>query len=146
MSRSGRVTTQTSQPLQRNLFLQSLYEEERGNANPENGGTQNEIQTADLIECLEENGVRYWTDFSKVHYHPQSLYELNGMWTDIQHFNNYGVGRDAFAGGGSHGEEMTERLRFFMEECDHIQVYNLCCQVENIGLLLVQYLLQASHF
>lgn len=120
MSRSGRVTTRTSQPLQRNLFLQSLYEEERGNANRENGGTQNEIQTADLIECLE-NGVRYWTDFSKVHYHPQSLYELNGMWMDIQHFNNYGVGRDAFAG-GSHGEEMTERLRFFMEECDHIQV------------------------
>lgn len=125
MSRSGKVTTQTSQPLKRNLFLQSLYEEERGNADRGNGvdagssGTQNEIQNTDLIECLEKS-VQYWTDFLKVHYHPQSLYELNGLWTDIQNFNNYG-GRDAFSR-GSHGEEITERLRFCMEECDHIQV------------------------
>lgn len=121
----GKVATQASQPFKRNLFLQSLYEEERGNANGDNGvdtessGTQNEIKATDLIECLE-NDVQYWTDFSKVHYHPQSLYELNGMWMDIQNFNNYGVGRDAFTR-GPHGEEMTERLRFFIEECDHIQ-------------------------
>lgn len=87
--------------------------------------SQNEIQDKDIVECLE-NGVQYWTDFSKVQYHPQSLYELSGIWMDIEDFDNYGIGRDAFAG-AQHGEEMNDRLRFFVEECDHIQVYNTMC-------------------
>jgi hypothetical protein len=36
-------------------------------------------------------------------------------------FDNYGIGRDIFSG-GLRGEEISERLRFFIEECDHIQV------------------------
>lgn len=109
--------------------MQSLYEEEQANESLNNcldtgrTETRNEIQATDIIECLENN-VKYWTDFAKVHYHPQSLYELNGLWMDIQDFNNYGMGRDAFTG-LQHGEEITERLRFFIEECDHIQVLGI---------------------
>ncbi|KAL5999144.1 hypothetical protein ACLOJK_041846 [Asimina triloba] len=73
----------------------------------------------DRVQCLE-NEVQYWTDFSKVHYHPRSLYELNGSWADVNQFNDYGIGREALSG-SIHGEEMNERLRFFVEECDHFQ-------------------------
>ncbi|KAI3448513.1 hypothetical protein Pfo_005178 [Paulownia fortunei] len=119
---TGPVTTHTSQPLKKNLFLQSLYLEENANVGSsrgcESGNTDSctEVQDKDIVDCLE-NGVQYWTDFSKVHYHPQSLYELSGLWTDIKGFNNYGIGREAFSG-GLHADEINERLRFFVEECD----------------------------
>jgi len=81
---------------------------------------QDEIRDKGIVECLE-NEVQCWTDFSKVHYHPQSLYELGGLWMDPQGFNNYGSGKDVFSE-GSRGEEIADRIRFFIEECDHIQV------------------------
>lgn len=121
----GNVSTHLSEPHKKNLFLQSLYEEEQENLAPMDGinsgknDCESEIQDKDMVESLE-NGVQFWTDFSKVHYHPQSLYELNGLWMDAQDFNNYGIGMDVFSE-GLRGEEMNERLRFFVEECDHIQ-------------------------
>lgn len=120
MFRTGRVTTQTSQPLQKNLFLQSLDWEENSSRAYDNAEKEPEVQDKDIVECLE-NEVQYWTDFSKVHYHPQSLYELCGLWTDVKDFNNYGIGREAFSF-GLHAEQVNERLRFFLEECDHPQV------------------------
>ncbi|PIA52333.1 hypothetical protein AQUCO_01000297v1 [Aquilegia coerulea] len=111
----GNVTKQVAQPHKKNLFLQSLYKEELHQPTP----STNEIKDEDLVKCLE-NDVQYWTDFSKVHYHPQSLYEVSGLFTGIQGFDNYGIGKDVFSKGPC-GEEMNERLRFFVEECDHIQ-------------------------
>ncbi|XP_028078157.1 protein misato homolog 1 isoform X2 [Camellia sinensis] len=119
------LSTHVSEPRKKNLFLQSLYKEEQEKSHMMNGNNSgkhdfhSDIQDKDIVESLE-NEVQYWTDFSKVHYHPQSLYELNGLWTDVQQFNNYGIGRDAFSE-GLRGEEINERLRFFIEECDHIQ-------------------------
>ncbi|XVE87181.1 hypothetical protein DITRI_Ditri18aG0095400 [Diplodiscus trichospermus] len=118
---TGNVSTHASEPHKKNLFLQSLYREEQ-NVPSINGGTkdsQNEIQDTDIVNCLDKE-VQFWTDFSKVHYHPQSLYEINGLWMDAQEFDNYGVGRDVFTG-NLRGEEICDRLRFFVEECDHIQ-------------------------
>ncbi|XP_059457736.1 uncharacterized protein LOC132187442 isoform X1 [Corylus avellana] len=122
---TGNVSTHAAEPRRRNLFLQRLHEEEQEHLTPVDGvndvrnSPQREIQDEDIVESLE-NGVQYWTDFSKVHYHHQSLHELNGLWMDAQEFDNYGIGRDAFSW-ALRGEEISDRLRFFVEECDHIQ-------------------------
>jgi hypothetical protein len=118
---SGNVTRSVSKPHGRNLFLQSLVEEGQ-NPSTSNGGSnsQKSVEYKDLIECLE-NGINFWTDYSKVHYHPQSLYELYGSWTDFDKFDNYGSAQEVVSD-WSQIEEMNERLRFFVEECDHIQV------------------------
>ncbi|KAL5557091.1 hypothetical protein UlMin_039327 [Ulmus minor] len=119
---AGNVSTHASGPHKKNLFLQRMYEEEQENATLMDGGnnySHGEIHDKDIVESLESS-VKFWTDFSKVHYHPQSLYELSGLWMDVQDFDNYGIGRDAFSA-GLRGEEINERLRFFVEECDHIQ-------------------------
>ncbi|XP_060167240.1 uncharacterized protein LOC132598410 [Lycium barbarum] len=135
MTWKGRVTTQTSEPFKRNLFLQSLSEEEQESMGKANGldnvnnNSRAEIQDKDIVECLESD-VQYWTDFSKVHYHPQSLYEVSGLWADIQDFDNYGLGKEAYCG-HQHGEEIDDRLRFFIEECDHIQ--GIQCIVDDSG-------------
>lgn len=121
---TGSSSTHVSKPVKKNLFLQSLYEEEQENSIVMNGKSSDsndsrDIQDKDIVESLE-NEVQYWTDFSKVDYHPRSLYELNGLWVDAQQFNNYGIGRDAFSE-SMRGEEINDRLRFFLEESDHIQ-------------------------
>ncbi|KDP31886.1 hypothetical protein JCGZ_12347 [Jatropha curcas] len=121
---TGHISTHAFEAHKKNLFLQSLYEEEQESLkltgiNKGGNHAQREIRDQDIVESLE-NGVQFWTDFSKVHYHPQSLYEFCGLWTDDEEFNNYGAGRDIFSS-GFRGEEIGERLRFFVEECDHIQ-------------------------
>ncbi|WVZ90724.1 hypothetical protein U9M48_037003 [Paspalum notatum var. saurae] len=117
---SGNVTKSVAKPHERNLFLQSLSEEEQ---NPSSSNDQNtakkNVEDKDLVESLE-NGVKFWTDYSKVQYHPQSLYELYGSWTDFDRFDHYGTAREVVSE-WSQMEEMNERLRFFVEECDHIQ-------------------------
>ncbi|CAB4287466.1 unnamed protein product [Prunus armeniaca] len=134
----GNVSTHAAEPHKKNLFLQSLYGEEQENSLTfENGVTggenpRTEIHDRDKVESLE-NGVQYWTDFSKVEYHPQSLYELSGLWVDPQKFDNYGIGRESLSG-GLQGEEISERLRFFVEECDHIQGFQFI--VDDSGVLL----------
>uniref|UniRef100_A0A0E0GBH0 DML1/Misato tubulin domain-containing protein n=1 Tax=Oryza nivara TaxID=4536 RepID=A0A0E0GBH0_ORYNI len=117
---SSIVTRSVSKPHGRNLFLQSLVEEGQ-NPSTSNGASnsQKSVEDKDLIDCLE-NGVNFWTDYSKVQYHPQSLYELHGSWTDFDKFDNYGSAQEVVSD-WSQIEEMNERLRFFVEECDHIQ-------------------------
>lgn len=117
--RSGNVTKSVAKPHDRNLFLQSLSEEEQ-NTSADQSKAKKSVEDKDLVESLE-NGVKFWTDYSKVQYHPQSLYELYGSWTDFDKFNNYGTAREVVSE-WSQMEELNERLRFFVEECDHIQV------------------------
>lgn len=145
MCRTGNVSTHASEPRKKNLFLQRLYKAEEESStlmNGVNGGgkssSQREIHDRDVVENLE-NVVNYWTDFSKVHYHPRSLYEFSGLWMDSQEFDNYGIGRDVFSG----GEEINERIRFFVEECDHIQVFlfSVSCLICSSVMVLKRYFL-----
>ena len=46
---------------------------------------------------------------------------MNGSWTDFEKSDNFGTARDVVSN-WSQMEEMNERLRLFVEECDHIQV------------------------
>ncbi|KAM3272396.1 hypothetical protein ACQJBY_042504 [Aegilops geniculata] len=117
---SGNVTRSVEKPHGRNLFLQSLTEQEP-NPSTSNGGnnSQKSVEDKDLVECLEKD-VNFWTDYTKVQYHPQSLYEMYGSWTDFDKFDNFGTAREVVSE-WSLMEEMNEKLRFFVEECDHIQ-------------------------
>ncbi|PKA54308.1 hypothetical protein AXF42_Ash000141 [Apostasia shenzhenica] len=122
---SGNVTRHMAEPHKKNLFLQSLCEDENSNMDStdhpfhENFHPQGQVSDKDRVECLQ-SGVNCWTDFCKVQYHPRSLYELHRSWTDDQKMDHYGNGVDVLSH-SLHGEEMYERLRFFVEECDHIQ-------------------------
>ncbi|GAB2303273.1 hypothetical protein Dimus_037268 [Dionaea muscipula] len=111
--RRGTVSTHRSKPHEKNLFLQSLDPEQHLQMDDVDKGhiaSQNAIPDEEIVQSLESS-VQIWSDFSKVHFHPQSLYELSGLWMDAQDFDNYGIGKDAFSE-GSRGEEMSDRLRF----------------------------------
>lgn len=112
--RKGGVTKSEEKRHEKNLFLKSLSEE---------GEEDSHIEDKDRVECLERD-VKFWSDFSKVQFHHKSLYELKGTWTDFQNFDNFGVGKEVLSG-GLHMEELNDRLRFFVEECDHVQVISI---------------------
>ncbi|RWW69331.1 hypothetical protein BHE74_00023075 [Ensete ventricosum] len=121
MCRTGNVSRCIAEPHRKNLFLQSLSAEEHEilDVSEDDSGevmssSQRQVQDKDRIESLETD-VTFWTDFSKVQYHPRSLYELHSSWMDIQKFDDYGIAKDVLSG-GLQLEEMNERLRFFIEE------------------------------
>ncbi|CAN6348265.1 unnamed protein product [Urochloa humidicola] len=116
---SGNVTKSVAKPHDRNLFLQSLSEEQNTSSSNDQNNAKKSVEDKDLVESLGKE-VKFWTDYSKVQYHPQSLYELYGSWTDFDKFDNYGTAREVVSE-WSQMEELNERLRFFVEECDHIQ-------------------------
>lgn len=123
---TGSVSRHISEPYKKNLFLQSLYGEEpvkpvklEDNSNNGSDMSQKQIGDKDRVESLE-NSVKFWTDYCKVYYHPRTLLQLYSSWADVQTFDNYGAGKDVLSD-GLQGEEMNERLRFFVEDCDHIQ-------------------------
>ncbi|KAF3333896.1 protein misato 1 [Carex littledalei] len=116
----GGVTKSEEKRHEKNLFLKSLSEE---------GEEDSHIEDKDRVECLERD-VKFWSDFSKVQFHHKSLYELKGTWTDFQNFENFGVGKEVLSG-GLHMEELNDRLRFFVEECDHVQ--GIQCVVDDSG-------------
>ncbi|KAL9269297.1 misato homolog 1-like protein [Drosera capensis] len=118
----GTVSTHKTEPHKKNLFLHSLDEEQHVQMDIDNVGcteSQDAISDEDIVNGLEKS-VQFWSDYSKAQFHPRSLYELSGLWMDAQDFDNYGIGKDVFSE-GSRREEMSERLRFFVEESDHIQ-------------------------
>ncbi|KAJ3674356.1 hypothetical protein LUZ60_004972 [Juncus effusus] len=124
----GGITKSIEKPREKNLFLQNLSQEASSSSNPNpnsnsnsssNSNSNSKIEDKEMVESLEKD-VKYWSDFSKAQFHPKSLYELNGNWTDLQNFNNFGAGKEIISE-GNHLEEINERLRFFVEECDHIQ-------------------------
>jgi hypothetical protein len=106
-----------------------LSEEQNTSSSNDRNNAKKSVEDKDLVESLE-NGVKFWTDYSKVQYHPQSLYELYGSWTDFDKFDYYGTAREVVSE-WSQMEELNERLRFFVEECDHIQVLSFLQQTIN---------------
>ena len=78
------------------------------------------IEDEEVTESLDDE-VEFWTDFAKVPYHHRTLCELHGSWSTLQEFNCHGIDKQIFSG-SLEAEEIYNRLRFFAEECDHMQV------------------------
>uniref|UniRef100_A0A2K5S460 Protein misato homolog 1 n=1 Tax=Cebus imitator TaxID=2715852 RepID=A0A2K5S460_CEBIM len=79
-----------------------------------------------------EGSIRVWSDFLRVHLHPRSI-------CMIQKYNHDGeAGRlEAFGQGESvlkepkYQEELEDRLHFYVEECDHLQGFQILCDLHD---------------
>lgn len=128
----GQVSKHIAEPILKNQFLQSLDDEEvQWKAQPqtqqdsiaeecanERDVLESRSEETNLVQSLEDS-VQFWTDYSKVHFHPLSLYELEGVWHGTTPFDDFGYGKGLLT--GSMKEETDNRLRFFVEESDHLQ-------------------------
>lgn len=72
---------------------------------------------------LSQSSVRYWSDFSRVFYHPRSLVQLYDYELDstIRPFERHAMGEELFDT-LNRDEDVADRdLRPFIEECDQMQ-------------------------
>ena len=62
-----------------------------------------------------------WTLDAQVQLHPHSVWEVAGVWHGGGGFGGWGDGGGVLAGEAQR-EDFLERVRFFAEECDSMQV------------------------
>ncbi|CAM6100552.1 unnamed protein product [Calypogeia fissa] len=138
----GSLIVTGSSGAEKNKFLQSLDDEEEEWFNPSGSseqsgrGDQDDVDMADnrekeraLVRSLEE-GVQYWTDYSKTHLHPSSTYQIPGVWQGVTPFDNYGCGKEVISG-EDEAEELRDKVRFLVEDCDHMQGFQFL--VDDLG-------------
>ncbi|KAG7278777.1 hypothetical protein CRUP_019083 [Coryphaenoides rupestris] len=74
-----------------------------------------------------EGSVRVWSDFLRLHLHPRTV-------SVIHQYNHdggqYSPAQLELASGG-YREDLEDRLHFFTEECDHLQGFQVLCDMTN---------------
>ncbi|KAF2845684.1 mtDNA inheritance protein dml1 [Plenodomus tracheiphilus IPT5] len=72
---------------------------------------------------LSASTVRYWSDYSRVFYHPKSIVQLSEFDVNdkLMPFENWGVGMELFEKLEREVDLVDRDLRPFVEECDGIQ-------------------------
>lgn len=82
---------------------------------------------------LKPSSVRYWSDFSRVFYHPKSLnqlydYELN---SSIRPFDKWDLGRELFQSLDREQDMVDRDFRPFVEEADQMQGIQLLTSLDD---------------
>jgi len=101
----------------RNEFLQDLE-------------NQDEFYNGNAEELTEENkaynlDVEAWSDFKRLIYHPRSVCAINN-----REYSNSWLQTRNNTKSSSVFEDFTENVRFFAEECDYLQGFNLLCDMQ----------------
>ncbi|KAJ0316771.1 hypothetical protein Brms1b_005331 [Colletotrichum noveboracense] len=82
---------------------------------------------------LKPSDVRYWSDFSRVFYHPKSLnqlydYELN---SSIMPFDKWSLGKELFDGLDREHDIVDRDFRPFIEEADQTQGFQIVTTIDD---------------
>ncbi|KAK7990938.1 Protein dml-1 [Apiospora arundinis] len=101
---NGKTVVQKQQPIDMSEYQASL---DAGSAPPE----------------LTTQNVRYWSDFSRVYYHPRSIVQLNEyeLGSTLMPFEKWGMGEELFASLDKDHDLLDRDLRPFVEEADQMQ-------------------------
>ncbi|KAK7960862.1 misato Segment II myosin-like domain-containing protein [Apiospora saccharicola] len=101
---SGKTVVQKQTPIDISAYQESL---DTGSAAPE----------------LTTRNVRYWSDFSRVFYHPRSIVQLNEyeLGSTLMPFEKWTMGEELFASLDKDHDLLDRDLRPFIEEADQMQ-------------------------
>jgi hypothetical protein len=71
--------------------------------------------------------VRYWSDFNRLFYHPRSIVQLNEyeLNSQLMPFETWAAGEDLFQSLDKEFDLLDRDVRFFAEECDQMQGFQL---------------------
>ncbi|KAK8245316.1 tubulin domain-containing protein [Phyllosticta capitalensis] len=83
--------------------------------------------------ALTPETVRYWSDYSRVYYHPRSLVQLHEyeLQSQLQPFESWSVGEELFRGLDREHDLLDRDLRPFVEECDQLQGLQVLSSVDD---------------
>ena len=80
-----------------------------------------------------ESQVRYWSDYNRIYHHPRSMMEISQYMhgNDYFQFSTFSQGIQVFSDKDTSNEFMDEHVRFFMEECDSPQGFQILTDVHD---------------
>lgn len=89
----------------------------------ETGAYQASLDAGTQPPQLTSSSVRYWSDFSRVYYHPKSLVQLYDFELDstIRPFERFSMGTELFQSLEKDEDIVDRDFRPFAEECDRMQ-------------------------
>ncbi|KAJ3165670.1 Protein misato 1 [Geranomyces variabilis] len=114
----GKVERHAEEPYAKNDFLTHL---------DENASQSSSTEPAQSFSAHLESSVTVWSDFNKLYYHPKTLVEVPHFLheDDLKPFSAFTQGLDVMADHDFRDEVLEERMRFFVEESDSLQGFNL---------------------
>jgi len=98
-------------------------------------------KTSSILPPLRASDVRYWSDYSRVHYLPRSLHKLPDLadW-EAADGGDWQGGRETFSRYDSENALMDDSFRLFVEECDAFQGLQLCTDNASFGSFINSFL------
>ena len=85
---------------------------------------QHSLETGDSQpQQLTTETVRYWSDYSRIFYHPRSIIQLSeyDLNSSLLPFEKYETGEELFADIDREEDVLDRDLRLWVEECDQMQ-------------------------
>ncbi|OSD03670.1 tubulin nucleotide-binding domain-like protein [Trametes coccinea BRFM310] len=82
---------------------------------------------------VDASNVRFWSDYSRVYYHPRSIQKLPDLADWERSEGEWQSSREAFANHEHDREIMENEVRLFAEECDALQGIQLTSDCNTFG-------------
>jgi hypothetical protein len=76
-----------------------------------------------------DESINVWSDFNKVHYHHKTICTLREVNASCD-FNNYLYGNEVYSA-EEQREEAYDRVRYMVEECDHVQGFHVLADMDS---------------
>ncbi|KAI7903450.1 tubulin domain-containing protein [Cokeromyces recurvatus] len=86
----------------------------------------------DVVDQLDVS-VHNWSDYNRIYYHPRSINSIvtHQMNNDLTPFDKYMIGKQSYQDNEKEVESFEENFRFFVEECDHLQGFQIMTDVDD---------------
>ncbi|CAG8461115.1 2776_t:CDS:10, partial [Ambispora gerdemannii] len=119
------VEKHAHEPYNKNEFLRDLEAEEETSTLPSE--QQEAPPPIEEINYNLEESVKMWSDFNRVYYHPKTLNQINQYQFDDEFmpFDVFSYGQECFVQHEKEESTFDENFRFFAEECDIIQGFQI---------------------
>ncbi|SZF01368.1 unnamed protein product [Blumeria hordei] len=113
-NRNGPTVVQREPVIQKNPYQQSLE------------------QGSDLMPIVPDS-VKYWSDFSRVFFHPKSIVQLNQLDVNpnLMPFETWDAGEELFSSIDKEHDILDRDLRTFIEEADQMQAIQIFASIDD---------------
>ncbi|KAK3827488.1 MAG: tubulin domain-containing protein [Benniella sp.] len=133
---SGHDNYQEQYELQWDPSKMETFQEEEYSKSAYQTHLENEeigITTEAEEDDVEMNGIKTWSDFNRVYFHPKSMLTISGylMGSDFMPFDVFSYGRTAFLETEKELDSYDDNFRLFAEECDQLQGIQVLADVLN---------------
>ncbi|KAL0086518.1 tubulin domain-containing protein [Phycomyces blakesleeanus] len=86
----------------------------------------------DAVDKLDHT-VKVWSDFNRIYYHPRSMNPIvtHQAESTLTPFDSYTAGRKAYTDNEKETSIFEDNFRFFVEECDQLQGFQIFTGVDD---------------